>query len=217
MLPPSELGELGNPSFGMKPLINTLSSSGEKDFQPMVISSETDESPRTIRYNTFPMSYFESIQSLIQDFSKGNPLGLKLSEVQLQQEWEHLVGSTMAKHSYPESIRFKKLHLMADNSIWLQQLLFLKPAILEAIHSMFPDLALTDIVLRIGSIPQSLPKPDPIHPTPPEFVTEASPFATGLAKRLSNPELQTILSQTITKALAEPPPPTTEPEKKSER
>jgi hypothetical protein len=162
------------------------------------------------------MSSFESIQNLIQDFSKGNPLGLKLSEVQLQQEWENLVGSTMAKHSYPESIRFKKLHLVADNSIWLQQFLFLKPAILEAIHSLMPDLSLTDVVLRIGTIPQAPAQPDPIPPAPPAFVAEASPFAAGLAKRLSNPELQTILSQTITKALAEPPPDTTEPEKKSE-
>jgi hypothetical protein len=163
------------------------------------------------------MSYFESIQSLIQDFSKGNPLGHKLSELQLQQEWEHLVGSTMAQHSYPEGIRFKKLHLVADNSIWLQQLVFLKPAILEAVHSMMPDLSLTDVVLRIGSLPQAPPQADPIPPAPPAFVGESSPFAANLTKRLSNPDLQTILSQTITKALAEPPPPTTKLEKKSER
>jgi len=163
------------------------------------------------------MSYFESIQSLIQDFSKGNPLGHKLSELQLQQEWEHLVGSTMAKHSYPESIRFKKLHLVADNSIWLQQLLFLKPTILEAIHAMMPDLSLTDVVLRIGSIPQPPPQPDPGSSAPPAYVEGSSPFATGLAKRLSNPELQTLLSQTITKALAEPPADTTGPGEKPER
>ncbi|GJL58255.1 MAG: hypothetical protein NPIRA03_11120 [Nitrospirales bacterium] len=162
------------------------------------------------------MSPFESIQSLIQDFSKGNPLGLKLSEVQLQQEWEHLVGTTMAKHSYPESIRFKKLHLVADNSIWLQQLMFLRPAILEAIHSMMPELGLTEVVLRIGSIPQAPPQPDPIPQDPPEFVGEPSPFATGLAKRLSNPDLQVLLSQTITKALVESPSPTREPGKTSD-
>jgi hypothetical protein len=161
------------------------------------------------------MGSFESIQRLIHDFSKGNPLGHKLAEIQLQQEWETLVGSTIAKHSYPESIRYKKLHLVADNSIWLQQLLFLKPAILEAIQSMMPALSLTDIVLRIGSLPPSPPpQPEPVSPPLPAHVGEPSPFATGLAKRLSNPELQTILSQTITKALAEPPPPITGPKTK---
>jgi hypothetical protein len=170
---------------------------------------------REIRYNIFTMSSFESIQSLIQDFSKGNPLGLKLSEVQLQQEWENIVGSTMAKHSYPESIRFKKLHLVADNSIWLQQFVFLKSAILEAVHSMMPALSLTDIVLRIGSLPPSTPQPALDSPSPTECVPEPSPFARGLTKRLNNPELQTILSQTITKALAEPPSSPSEPAKKT--
>ncbi len=151
------------------------------------------------------MSAFESIRNLIQDFSKSNTLGLKLSEAKLQQEWEKLVGSTMAKHSYPESIRFKKVYLVADNSIWLQQLLFLKPSILHAIHSLMPDLGLTDVILRIGSLPSPLP---PIPPSSTPFQTgtpEPSPFATGLVQRLSNPDLQMLLSQTITKALAEPP------------
>lgn len=163
------------------------------------------------------MSTFHSIQSLIQDFSKGHALGLKLSEVQLQQEWETLVGSTIAKHSYPESIRFKKLYLVADNSIWLQQLVFLKPAILNAIHSLIPDLALTDIILRIGSLPPpSSPAPDPIPQASPPSVPGPSPLATGLVRRLSNPDLQYLLSQTITKALAELPPSATEPAKRGE-
>ena len=163
------------------------------------------------------MSTFHSIQSLIQDFSKGHALGLKLSEVQLQQEWETLVGSTIAKHSYPESIRFKKLYLVADNSIWLQQLVFLKPAILKAIHSLMPDLALTDIILRIGSLPPpSSPAPAPISQAASPSVPGPSSFATGLVRRLSNPDLQCLLSQTITKAMAELPPPATEPAKRVE-
>jgi hypothetical protein len=156
------------------------------------------------------MSAFESIHSVLQDVSKGSALALKLSEVRLQREWEGLVGQTIAKHCYPESIRYKKLHLVADNSIWLQQLVFLKATILEAIHSILPDLALTDIILRIGSIPEKRPaiittpltsSVPPIHP---------SPFAITLTQQLNNPELQALLSQTITKALAQTTPPTPE-------
>lgn len=163
------------------------------------------------------MSAFESIRNLIQDFSKTNPLGLKLLEVQLQQEWEQLVGSTIAKHSYPESIRFTKLYLVADNSIWLQQLLFLKQAILHAIHSLLPGLALTDIILRIGSIPRSS---QPLNPSSSALQTgplEPSPFASGLVQHLNNSDLQTLLAQTITKALTGPPSSSTEPAKLSER
>ncbi len=156
------------------------------------------------------MSAFESIHSVLQDVAKGSALALKLSEVRLQQEWEGLVGQTIAKHSYPENIRYNKLYLRADNSIWLQQLVFLKSTILEAIHSILPDLALTDIILRIGSIPEKRPA---IIPTPLDTSATpilASPFAIALTQQLNNPDLQVLLSQTITKALAQTTPPTPE-------
>ena len=153
------------------------------------------------------MSAFESIQSVLQDVSKGSALGLKLSESRLQQEWERLVGQTIAKHSYPENIRYKKLYLVADNSIWLQQLVFLKATILEAIHSILPELALTDIILRIGSIPEKPPvlsqTPQASSIMPPVL---PSPFAAALTEQLGNPDLQALLAQTITKALSQPPP-----------
>jgi hypothetical protein len=148
---------------------------------------------------------FESIHSVLQEVSKGSALALKLSEVRLQQEWEGLVGQTIAKHSYPESIRYKKLNLVADNSIWLQQLVFLK-----AIHSILPDLDLTDIILRIGSIPEKRPAivPTPLTSSVPPILP--SPFAVALTQQLNNPDLQVLLSQTITKALAQTTPPTPE-------
>ncbi|MEX2492274.1 MAG: DUF721 domain-containing protein [Nitrospirales bacterium] len=160
----------------------------------------------TIRYNEAVMSAFESIHSVLQDVSKGSALAQKLSEVRVQHEWEKLVGPTIAKHSYPESIRYKKLYLMADNSIWLQQLVFLKSTILEAIHSIMPDLALTDIILRIGPVPIKPPASAPTPPATPSAPVLPSPFATALTERLNNPDLQALLSQTITKALSQSSP-----------
>jgi hypothetical protein len=154
------------------------------------------------------MHAFESIQTVLQDVSKGSALALKMSEFRLQQEWEGLVGQTIAKHSYPESIRYQKLHLVADNSIWLQQLVFLKGTILEAIHSILPDLGLRDVILRIGSLPE---RPSPTVPDPTTVSTDLpilpSPFATALTKCLTDPALQVSLAQTITKALSQQPPP----------
>ena len=156
------------------------------------------------------MSEFESFQSVLENVSKGSALSLKLAEARLQQEWEGLVGQTIAKHSYPESIRYKKLYLTADNSIWLQQLVFLKGTILKAIHSILPDLELTDIILRIGSIPErthtppSTPQPSSASPVLP------SPFATALTEQLNDPDLQALLAQTITKSLLQSARPTPE-------
>jgi len=149
------------------------------------------------------MSAFEPIRSVLKDVSKGSALALKLSQVRLQQEWEGLVGQTIAKHSYPESIRYKKLYLVADNSIWLQQLVFLKVTILKAIHSIMPDLDVTDIVLQIGPIPEKRPASMTISPTSSTPPVLPSPFATALTQQLNNPDLQALLSQTITKALSQ--------------
>ncbi len=155
------------------------------------------------------MHAFESIHAVIQEVSKGSALTLKLSEARLQHEWEKLVGQTIAKHSYPESIRYKKLYLVADNSIWLQQLVFLKTTILEAIHSIMPDLMITDIVLRIGSVAKKpIGNSTPPTSSDPEIIP--SPFATALTQQLHNPALQALLSRTITKALAQSTPPTPE-------
>lgn len=156
------------------------------------------------------MSAFESIHAVIQQVSKGSALTLKLSEARLQHEWEGLVGQTIAKHSYPESIRYKKLYLVADNSIWLQQLVFLKTTILEAIHSIMPDLMITDIVLRIGSVPNKHPITTSTPSNSSGSAIIPSPFATALTQQLNNPELQALLSRTITKALAHTAPPTPE-------
>jgi hypothetical protein len=169
-----------------------------------------DESSVAFRYNVSIMSTFESIHSALQDVARGSALALKLSEVRLQQEWEGLVGQTIAKHSHPESIRYKKLNLVADNSIWLQQLMFLKATILEAIHSILPDLALTDIILRIGSIPPKSPASSPTPLTSSVRPILPSPFAIALSQQLNNPDLQVLFSQTITKALAQTTPPTPE-------
>ena len=160
------------------------------------------------RYNITIMHAFESIQAVLQNISEGSALALKMSEFRLQQEWEGLVGQTMAKHSYPENIRYQKLHLVADNSIWLQQLVFLKGTILKAVHSILPDLGLTDVILRIGSLPE---RHSPTVPAPTTFSADPqivpSPFATALTKCLADPALQALLAQTITKALSQEPPP----------
>ncbi len=168
----------------------------------------TDESASEIGYNKGIMSAFESIQSVLKDVSKGSALALKLSQTRLQQEWGGLVGETIAKHSYPESIRYKKLYLVADNSIWLQQLVFLKATLLKAIHSIMPDLDVSDIILRIGSMPQKPPGLKTTAPTSSATPVLPSPFATAITEQLNNPDLQALLSRTITKAISQTAPPT---------
>ena len=71
---------------------------------------------------------------------------MKILEQRLQKEWAKIVGSSIASHTRPESIKFRKLILVAENSAWLQQLVFLKPMILEKLHEFDSDAQILDII-----------------------------------------------------------------------
>lgn len=154
-------------------------------------------------YNLTTMGGFEPISSLIQDFSKDHALGQKLLEIRLQEEWPSIVGQTLAKHSSPDGIRFHKLYLVAENSVWLQQLVFLKPAILQALQTRLPELSLVDIVLRLGTLSPPKAQQEENFPAIRAPSPEHLALARQLAQRVSNAELRETISQTMAKSLSE--------------
>jgi hypothetical protein len=80
----------------------------------------------------------------------------RMVEYSLQQQWSEIVGPHIGGHTYPETIRHRKLFLLAENSVWLQQLLFLKSELLSKIAGAIGEDVLTDIVLRVGTCPAAL-------------------------------------------------------------
>jgi hypothetical protein len=77
----------------------------------------------------------------------------RMVEFSLQQQWGTIVGPHIAGHTFPEAIRHQKLFLLAENSVWLQQLLFLKAELLAKIGCAMGEDLVTDIILRVGMIP----------------------------------------------------------------
>lgn len=83
----------------------------------------------------------------------------------LQQHWPEIVGEHIGHHAWPDSIRHHKLYLVAENSVWLQQLRFLKPELLAKLNTVTEGEVLTDIVMRVGAWPtpeaEGSPPPQP--------------------------------------------------------
>lgn len=77
----------------------------------------------------------------------------RMMEFSLQQQWGAIVGPHIAGHTFPEAIRHRKLFLLAENSVWLQQLLFLKAELLAKIGCAMGKDLVSDIILRVGMIP----------------------------------------------------------------
>ena len=98
----------------------------------------------------------DSFGSILSGLAKRLGLESRLVELRLQHRWRNIVGEPMASHTWPDQIRFKKLYLIVRNSVWLQQLTFLKPALLAKLQAESGPGAVTDIAFRVGEIPDEM-------------------------------------------------------------
>jgi hypothetical protein len=78
----------------------------------------------------------------------------KLLEHKLLKNWPDIAGQPVASHTRPDHIRFKKLYLVAENSVWVQHLTFLKPELVAKVNAAAGSAMITDVVLRVGTVPR---------------------------------------------------------------
>ena len=98
------------------------------------------------------MAQLSPLASILDEIAQRFGMSGKLLEHRLQRQWPVIVGAHVAAHTRPESIRFKKLHVIVDSSVWVQQLTFLKMSLLQSINATAGDSPISDIVLRVGTI-----------------------------------------------------------------
>jgi len=101
----------------------------------------------------------DSFGAILSGLSKRLGLESRLVELRLQHRWPDIVGEPMASHTWPVQIRFKKLYLIVRNSVWLQQLTFLKPALMTKLQAEAGPELVTDIVGRVGELPSDQEEP----------------------------------------------------------
>jgi len=97
-------------------------------------------------------SFFDSVASVLSGIARRHGMEAKLLEHKLIKNWPAIAGEPVASHTRPDHIRYKKLYLVAENSIWLQHLTFLKPELIAKINSAAGSAVITDVVLRVGSV-----------------------------------------------------------------
>ena len=99
----------------------------------------------------------DSFGTILSGLAKRLGLESPLFERRLQHDWKQLVGDPVASHTWPDQIRFKKLYVIVRNSVWMQQLTFLKPELLAKLNDRAGGPLLTDISLRVGEVPMGSP------------------------------------------------------------
>jgi predicted nucleic acid-binding Zn ribbon protein len=148
--------------------------------------------------------FFASVSTILKTVTHRQGLDHELLEYRLLQEWPQIVGPQIAAHSRPDHIRFKKLFLVVESSVWLQHLTFLKPALLEKLHEAVGAQAVTEIVLRVGEVQQA-PRKDThaaAAPTPPpEPSAEDRARAEAMTASVTDPELRERLTTVMANLL----------------
>ncbi len=120
----------------------------------------------------------------------------------MQTQWKDIVGEVLAAHTWPTRIRFRKLFIAVETTVWLHQLTYLKSTLMEKIKSQAPGLYLKDLVFRIGEIPeQQWDEPESSN-VPPQVSPESLLAATEYTRKVSNEEIRYSLTRVISKALS---------------
>lgn len=153
------------------------------------------------------MSNLSPVASVLGVIAQRFGLSGKLLEHRLQRHWPEMVGDQVAMHARPESIRFKKLHVVTDSSVWIQALMFLKPSLLEKINLMAGESLISDIVLRVGEVgahmkadcaEQSTASPQKGKPS---LTQEERAAVTDHAQAVEDPEIRSHLIEVMARAL----------------
>ena len=95
----------------------------------------------------------------------------RLHEYRIFGQWEQSVGSMIAHHAQPQSVRGSRLSLIVDSPAWMQQLTLLKPEIIEKLNKSLGRTAIKDITLKLGEIRvdhEHTPEEPPATPLDPE-------------------------------------------------
>lgn len=153
-------------------------------------------------YNNPPMESFTSFQTILQGIARQQGFDIKLVEYRLQAQWALIVGEVLSAHTFPSRIRFRKLYVTVENSMWLHQLTFLKKTILDKIHAQIGRDVLTDLIFRVGDISKGETpsfRPTFIHP---QVSPEMLMTATECSRVVENQELRNSLTRVIAKALS---------------
>ena len=148
------------------------------------------------------MHAFSSSKSLIEEISQSHGFAARLWEYRLQKQWKELVGEVVAAHTWPARIKFRKLHVAVDNSVWLHQLLYLKATLMDNIQAQMEELQLEDIIFRIGELPE-LREDDVERPAEQVSVSaDARKKARDYTRDVNDEELRDSLNRVIARALS---------------
>ncbi|MEK6537717.1 MAG: DUF721 domain-containing protein [Nitrospirota bacterium] len=92
----------------------------------------------------------QKVSGILVKLLKQYGLEGKMMEYTLAEKWETIAGSIIAAHSKPSDIRYRKLYIIVDSPVWLQELSFYKEELVNNINNYFGRKVINDVFFKIG-------------------------------------------------------------------
>jgi predicted nucleic acid-binding Zn ribbon protein len=90
--------------------------------------------------------------TILQQAMKASRIDVDLDAHRLWQQWEDVVGTTIAQNARPEAIKGKLLLVNVSSAPWMQQLQFLKPELIARLNENLGKEVVEEIRFRIGPL-----------------------------------------------------------------
>ena len=92
------------------------------------------------------------IRSILESALRGLEIDAHLKSYSIWGAWKEIVGESVALHAQPHAIRNRILFIHVSHPTWVQQLQFLKSALIDKINTFLGEPLIRDIRFHLGKI-----------------------------------------------------------------
>jgi hypothetical protein len=130
----------------------------------------------------------------------------KIREQKILNAWDRVVGKAIAEVTQPARVRNRILQIRVINSVWMQELQFHKPFIIQKLNEFLGDPVLQDLRLVLGEREEKTPlqREEGWRKTFRELAEEERERIEKEVSRLPDQEMREVLSRLFAKALTNP-------------
>jgi len=93
-----------------------------------------------------------SLGEVLGDFLGRSGLNPRIQEQKILYSWDKAVGNAIAERTQPVSVRNRVLQVKVSNSVWMQELQFMKNLIIQRLQERTGEDLLKDLRFFIGEI-----------------------------------------------------------------
>lgn len=90
------------------------------------------------------------VGDILAGLTKSTPLGKRLKEAQIWEQWPSLAGKRLCTHGHPVVVKDKTLHVEAYSPVWVSKFAYFKWDIIGRVNRMAGQELISDIYVTLA-------------------------------------------------------------------